>query len=996
MRRLALLLIVMVALGGALALPGAASAAPCAAGLTVVGIPVTGADCVDLGAGAIEIDTPRLLTNQVVEIRGKMNLNAARDLLKQKSVATPLVLAVKNQAGTYTPFMVGTYQVGRFRFCELFKGFAPSTGSSLPTVEFEGIPFQTNDRLDVARVQVGCVENQPAIDVTQPALQGAIKLLNLKASLDPVFQTDSGVRTALPTTFGLDEARGGRIFGNVTVAVPLRGGTAANIGLTVEQSQNEGLKPVSLSAAYTGGVNILPAVRLESPAVVIDPVNKRYGGRLRLRFPLKIASAGAELLVENGQLKRIGADVALPPPGIPIPPPSPSSVPLITISSFGATLVTADTATDAVGGGTIAQRGSFQGRMSFTAGPLVAVPGGQFQAFTADLDLTISGPTVQLRGTLFAINKLIRFGSARLQIGADPFRMEAEANVAFPNTSVTLVSGDVFLGVTGRAFTGLGTLTIQIPSSIVLIGGQQLGGFSGVVSDKAIGGVISVDVPLLKPRTVGVVFKYGGGFDFVDSITPFITVTPTPIGFIARRTGFASQSGTASSFTLPAGKGDVAVQIEGSGVAPTGVSITGPDGKSVKAAKLPSNDPKLLVLGLSKPAAGAYKVNGSGIAKVVVATLDDPSYLDPRPGWGSRPKPPIKAGDTVPVCWDIKHAPAGAVVDLFEDTNGFAATGRDIATGLPPSGCFDIPTADWEPGRHWAYGQVRVGDTPLSLRYWPIGITVVDPARLAAPAGLKATRTKDGATLKWGHVEGASGYQVTAIAANPQDAPVHKEIVDDAKKPSTKLSLRGARKWTVSVQAIAGEGALGNVSKVVTTGATVPVVLAGRPNGTPQVGKAWAFQLDTENLSSLKVLKAPKGTRLNRAKGLLTWTPSAAAGKADPQVLSVKGCSRDKRCVTQQWKVTAYAKSLAPAGPARSFKVLDSVVKPGETIELRAQGVDEKVTVRIDGKRVKASAEDEQTIAVRLPKTLGKGPHDVSLRIGGDLEEKLTGAIVVL
>jgi hypothetical protein len=52
--------------------------------------------------------------------------------------------------------------------------------------------------------------------------------------------------------------------------------------------------------------------------------------------------------------------------------------------------------------------------------------------------------------------------------------------------------------------------------------------------------------------------------------------------------------------------------------------------------------------------------------------------------------------------------------------------------------------------------------------------------------------------------------------------------------------------------------------------------------------------------------------------------------------------------------------------------------------------------VRIDGRRVRATIADEQTISVRLPRRLKKGAHDVSLRIGGDLEEKLTGAIVVL
>jgi hypothetical protein len=992
MRRLSLLLIVAVTLAGALALPGSASAAPCAAGLKVVGIPVTGADCVDLGAGAIEIDTPHLLTNEVIEIKGKMQLNAARTQLKQKTLAVPLVASVKNAAGTYVPFVAGTLEVGSFQLCQLFQSPLPPIGAQEEIHISEESNVDTNDRLDINGAQVNCA-NAPAISVTEPALKFVTKLLGLALRADPIFRSDNGVAVRLPSTFGLDEARGGRVFGNLTAQVPLPGDKVAQMGLTVEVSRDQGLKPVALGASYLGLIHVLPGVSIASPAFVIDPANNRYGGRLRVNLPIHLATAGAEILVENGSLKKIGFDIGLPPPGFPLPPPAPPVFPLVSIQSFGATLVRGGTFPLPTGG-SVTSPASFQGRMSFTAGPVIT---GGVKALVADMDITVTGPTVQLRGALSAINGLVQLGTARVLVGADPFRMEAQATIAFPNSTVKVITGDVFAGVTANAFTGLGTFTMQVPSQIPLIGGQQLGGVSGVVSNLAVGGVITVDPPLVKPRTIGAVFKYSGGFDIVDSITPFITVTPQPIGFILRRTGtgFASQSGTASTFTVPAGKGDVAVQVEGAGAAPTGIAITGPTGKAVKTAKLGTSG-STVVLALRNPAAGTYKVTGTNVAKVVVATLDDPAYLDPRPGWGSRPKPPVTAGTSVSTCWDLKHAPAGAVVDLFEDTNGFAATGRDIATGLSTSGCFDVPTTDWEPGRHWVYGQVRVGDTPLSLRYWPIGITITDPKRLAAPGGLKAKRTKDGATATWKAVPGATGYQVNAVPVNPQDAPVQQVTAFATAKPSAKLSLRGARKWSVSVQAIDANTKLGNISRVVTTGATVPVVLAGRPNGTPQVGKAWAFQLDTENLSSLKVLSAPKGTRLNRAKGLLTWTPSAAAGKSDPQTLQLKGCSSDKRCVTQQWKVVAYAKGIAPAGPPRSFKVLDSVVKAGETIELRAQGVDEKVTVRIDGRRVKASVEDEQTVSVRLPKTLHAGPHDVSLRIGGDLEEKLTGAIVVL
>src|SRR4051794_20192804 len=192
MSRRLLPLVIAAAFAGALALPGSASAEACPAGLTVVGIAVTGADCVDTGAGGIEIDTPRLLTNQFVEIRGKMNLNIARTQLRQKTAGVPLVAAVKNASGNYTPMMLGTYTVGNFEVCELFKGFTPPSGFASESLVFENTPVVTNDRLDIQHAQIGCVV-QPAIDVTQPAFQLATKLLGMKTSITPVFETNNGV-----------------------------------------------------------------------------------------------------------------------------------------------------------------------------------------------------------------------------------------------------------------------------------------------------------------------------------------------------------------------------------------------------------------------------------------------------------------------------------------------------------------------------------------------------------------------------------------------------------------------------------------------------------------------------------------------------------------------------------------------------------------------------------------------------------------------------------
>jgi len=985
---IAALVTVLVAV--ALALPGTASAGACPGDLKVANIPLTasGPDgCIDLGNGETELDNPRLLSAQAVEIRGRMVLSVDHNVLRQKTVLVPLVAAVKDAGGTYQPVFAGSLTVGVFQLCDLFQA-TPSIGATTD-ISINNEPVTTNDRLAVSAAQVTC-HNGAAINVTEPAIKLAAKLLKLTLSLRPVFKFENGVSVALPTTFALDEERGGRLTGNFNAEVPLPGDLAAmRLALTIELSRNEGLKPVSLGGSYNGSVPFLPGVNLYSPAVLIDPVNQTYGGRVRLSFPPKLLSAGASLLVQDGQLKSIGLDIGLPPPGLPVGP--------IKIQSIGGTFTRASTTTTTIKGllGTTTQvPATIEGRTSFTAGPAIALPTGTFSALVGDVNLIIQGPTLQLNGTLTGVNKLLTLGQATVLIAANPFRFEAGATVAFPSTTNAVVLGTIFAGATSSAFTALGTVRIQLPPSIPVIGGQVLAGFSGIVSNKAIGGTILVDPPLLQPRTIGAAFKYQGGFQLIDSITPFITVTPTST--LTASSAAAASAKRRVSFRLAKARKELAIEIRGVSGKPRGVSITGPGGRKVKTTTVTGFERKTLVLGVAKLAKGRYTVTGRGIAKVTVETVDPPPFLEPSAGFGTRERPPVLAGTPVRVCWDIKHAPKGAVVDLFEDTNGFAATGRDIALGRKAKGCFDIPTAELEPGRHWAYGIVRVGDTALSARYWPIGITVIHPTRLTAPTGLAATPTHDGAHLTWGHVDGASGYVVNAVPVNPQDAPAHRAVLLDSEAPSTDISLRGAEAWTVSVQAVADKGELGNVSTTIQTGAIDPVILAGRPNGTPQVGERWAFKLATRNLATLKVLSAPPGTKLDAAAGLLTWTPSKKAGTVEPKKLELEGCSADGRCFSQSWDLSAYARGLAPAGPARSFRVLESVVQGGQTIELRSQGVTGKVTAKVDGKAVTAKVRDEQTVAITLPRKLSKGAHDISLRLGQGLEETLSGAVVVL
>ena len=172
----------------------------------------------------------------------------------------------------------------------------------------------------------------------------------------------------------------------------------------------------------------------------------------------------------------------------------------------------------------------------------------------------------------------------------------------------------------------------------------------------------------------------------------------------------------------------------------------------------------------------------------------------------------MTAGQPAQVCWKIKNAPKGAVVDLFEDQNGNIGTRSQHRRG--PRGQRLLRRPDRpasSPGKHWVYGVVRVGDQPLDQRYWPIPITIVDPAALPAPSGVTAIPNADGATVAWSAGRQRDGYVVRAEPVDEYAGEAVEQSVGAAELSAT-LSLRGAKDWNVTVQAISQATARGNLS----------------------------------------------------------------------------------------------------------------------------------------------------------------------------------------
>ncbi|MFN8123449.1 MAG: carboxypeptidase-like regulatory domain-containing protein [Thermoleophilia bacterium] len=947
---------------------GSATAAACAAGLTVRGVPVTGDDCVTGPDGGITIKDPRFLTGGAVKITGRMVLNAARSEMVQEQTTIPLALSVGTR-----PVFAGKFRVGLVRLCDLKTPTTtnPSTGG----------PFQASNVTD-ERVflpnETGC-RDATGIQVTEGVSQLTEQLAGV--GLENV--------DARPI-FGMDDLRGGRVFGQFATVLNRNGRIPGvqpfRLGVGAEVSLDQGLRPTGGGFNYAGSVSVIPGVQLVNPALAVDVPLQRYSGFVQMLI-LRQFFAEAGLSIQAGDISSVSLGLSLV-PAIGIGPPP--ILPPVRLKSISASIERGST-TVRPGGGTSTSPVRLRGTLGWDGGPPLAFADERF--FTGTTTLTVAGPAIELQGTVFGLQQKLKLGNARVLVAFAPFRFEADATAELTftvrNKPLTFVKGQLFLGVTSDHFTALGNVLIQIPDEVPLAGGQTLAGASAVISDKAAAAGLVFDPPLLAPRFVGVAFTFNPvDFKVVNSLEQFITVTPS--GSLERGAAGALD---AQRLVLP--KAPVlTMDVAGRTRPPRAVRVIGPGGRAVTpAGQATLGNTRILKLANVRP--GRYRVvSPDTITRIGVARPQAFTYLDPRDGYGTRPRPPVAEGTPVNVCWDVRNAPADAVVDLFEDTNGSRGTGRDIATGLPASGCFDVPTTGLEPGRHWVYGVVRQGDTPLSANYWPLGITVTDPDGMAPPTGLKVRATADGAKVTFNAVTGADGYIVRA-RADGDPFPANETVVPvgDAATVTANVSLRGAKRWFVSVQAVRNDGTRGNISREIGVSPTQPVVLDGEPTGLARVGKPWAFQLDAEGLTSLRLVKGPRGSRISRS-GLVTWRPSAKAGKAAPVTFAVKGC-RGSRCLTREFTVAAYQLNWNPAAPARGFTVLGNVVTGGERVGLRVAGIRGPAVVTVDGRRVRSRVRDGITVEFTVPRGLARGAHDVSLQIGGDPVETREGALIV-
>ena len=983
---------VLAAAGTAALAPGQAGAAACDPALTVAGVKVTGSDCEAQGA-EIVISNPKFGNTQTVAATAligtaKMRINSS----KTEMVADPTTAKLVLKVDTREVFIGPQMKFGKFELCQLEQPSTdpiPGAAAVPPDPDLSGKDARVQDE---SGATTGTAFVPRGVGCSQvPAFKVDFTTFN---KLGEFAGLDVGSLTAkLPTVAGFDDDKGGRVFFAAPFKLPKLFDTEVQEGgqkkkvptytaLGVQISKNEGFGLFSGGFRLNRSISVFPGLSLETLSGFVDTQTNSFGAGIQLRIPGNQALGGG-LRLQNGDLTNLSADLALPTP-----------IPLfggaISVTSIGGSLSGPQSTTGPNGAKSNTPR-AFQGRAKFTVGP---ASGGK-NPFQGDMSLTLSGPTVELQGNLFTVvgDKQIQLGNARVLLSVKPLRFEAEANA----TLFQIVKAHIFVGITPEHFTALGEASVQVPNDIPVIGGRQIGGFAVALSDVGVGAVITVDPPLVKAFVIGLGTTFKPfKFKRIDSVQQFITVKPSIAATAAAALGGGPAALAAAQRTvrIPRTRGDLVVSVNGTRRVPRAVRLSMP-GRRLRPVRIGAGA-RGVQFALANPPAGVLRVTSpDALASIQVGRVRDFSYLDPQPGFGSAPRGPVTAGQTAQVCWRVRNAVRGTTVDLFAEQNGSLGTGRSIATGRRASGCFGVPTTGLEPGKHWVYGVVRVGNQPVSARYWPIPITVVDPSALPAPV-VAAAPTADGATVAWAAVDGAGSYLIRAEPVDEYDAePVEQDA--SATELSAELSLRGAARWNITVQAVRSGGGKGNPSAVQTISPIDPVVVAGKPNGVAQVGKLWAFQLKVFGGVRLRLVKGPPGMRLVRGTAQFRWTPARAAGTAAPQEFTIEGC-KDTRCVQRTFNVSAYPPGFAPFGPARGFQVTPNVLGTrGGLLTIRAQGIDATPVVRIDGKVIRGVRRvNAGTLEFRAPRGLRRGAHEISLKIGRDAAERKPGALVVI
>jgi hypothetical protein len=329
-----------------------------------------------------------------------------------------------------------------------------------------------------------------------------------------------------------------------------------------------------------------------------------------------------------------------------------------------------------------------------------------------------------------------------------------------------------------------------------------------IVSSKGIGfcGTVPVPFPVVGvlPVAVGAGYRWGAAF-------PDLRVFTCDYSDYRESSPHAARAAAAQSVTLAAGRPSAMVRLIGRDRAPD-VVITGPDNRQISTAQPPADQNVVVVhddanhetlIALRRPAAGRWTV------------APDPGTTPILSVASAEGLPTLKVSARVigrGARRTLRYALRGASGRhvTFSERGGHA--GRLLGAARGASGSISFaPSA----GASELREIVAIVEDHGAPAYSLVVARFRSPApvRLARPAGLRARRTGAAARLTWRPVRGAARYAITISTSGG------RRFLVVTRRPGARVRLTSASaRTTISVAALAADGARGPVARVLVPG----------------------------------------------------------------------------------------------------------------------------------------------------------------------------------
>ncbi|HTW42283.1 MAG TPA: hypothetical protein VMD79_08205 [Solirubrobacteraceae bacterium] len=418
-----------------------------------------------------------------------------------------------------------------------------------------------------------------------------------------------------------------------------------------------------------------------------------------------------------------------------------------------------------------------------------------------------------------------------------PHTLIASGTVLLPPLpSPQFLKGTVSIGIDPPHFTAEGSLDLIVPYGAPILGGDDLGGVTALISDEAAAGEVHAEVCAPKwlfgggciRESLVIAYVYASNsfkFNLGGNVSEYATVAQAASAAKAgadTRTLHVPAGKRSASFTIRSAHGTPNVELISPSVNGHRLVLTLADARrrgnhsgGLATVAPVAHQESFLV---ATPPGGSWTVSRLKGPKILSARVSVPrhgAHASARPRVlaraGDLPRGTVSTSATVTLRYSVPSAPAGTTVQLWAGTRDHGAGGVLIAENLPASGSVEWKLSGLGSGRYWPYAIVTEHGIPVAIDYWPGSVDVADPAAPASPSGVSAYANSSGAEVIWNQVAGAIAYTITASPAGSQAAGGGGGPIVDAV-PATQLegALELPRgEWTITVQAVGAQDTAG-------------------------------------------------------------------------------------------------------------------------------------------------------------------------------------------